>query len=280
MKKTTPSAPAHKKMVSYVLANQKGGVGKTSVSRHLIFRALEMKLRTLVIDFDPQANTTKTLLHLAKLANPELEIVEPGQVGQAGWLTTAKLFDKGSLAQPMPVNQYASLISADAELVDIADYSLDAIPQPRLSLAKFADQFDVCIIDTPPSQGKLLYAALAAANFVISPCTLDEDATDGLAALFQDIERVRGEEWNTELKIMGIQINKMDRSSAHDRKALAALQESVGDLVLSNIIYERAATRLAIRKPVWQGNRGENKGLAAVEMKAACNAILSGAALQ
>ena len=79
---------------------------------------------------------------------------------------------------------------------------------------------------------------------------------------------------------MGIQINKMDRSSAHDRKALAALQESVGDLVLSNIIYERAATRLAIRKPVWQGNRGENKGLAAVEMKAACNAILSGAALQ
>lgn len=279
MKNTKPSALV-RKMISYVLANQKGGVGKTSVSRHLIFRALEMKLRTLVIDFDPQANTTKTLLHLAKLADPTLAITEPSQVSDAGWLTTARLFDKDSKAQPMPVNEYASLIAADAELVDIADYSLDAIPQPRLSLEKFAGEYDVCIIDTPPSQGKLLYAALSAANFVISPCTLDEDATDGLAALFQDIERVRDMEWNGELKIMGIQINKMDRSSAHDRKALAALRESVGDLVLSDIIYERAATRLAIRKPVWQGNRGENKGLAAVEMKAACNAILSNAAPQ
>lgn len=279
MKKAKISALL-RKMVSFVLANQKGGVGKTVFSRHLIFRALEMKLRTLVIDFDPQANTTKTLLHLAKLADPSLKIDEPGQVSEGGWLTTAKLFDKDCEAQPMPVNEYASLIAADAELVDIADYSLDAIPQARKSLEKFAGQYDVCIIDTPPSQGKLLYAALAAADFVICPCTLDEDATDGLAALFQDIERVKGEEWNTDLQIMGIQINKMDRSSAHDRKALAALQESVGDLVLGNIIYERAATRLAIRRPVWQGNRGENKGLAAVEMKAACNAILSGAALQ
>ncbi|NHZ99074.1 ParA family protein [Massilia sp. CCM 8734] len=279
MKNIQPSALVLK-MISYVLANQKGGVGKTSVSRHLIFRALEMKLRTLVIDFDPQANTTKTLLHLAKSANPTLDITEPGQVSDAGWLTTARLFHKDSKAQPMPVNEYASLIAADAELVDIADYSLDAIPQPRLSLGKFADQYDVCIIDTPPSQGKLLYAALAAANFVISPCTLDEDATDGLAALFQDIERVRDMEWNSDLKIMGIQINKMDKSSAHDRKALAALRDSVGDLVMKDIIYERAATRLAIRKPVWQGNRGENKGVAAVEMKAACNAILNHVAHQ
>lgn len=51
----------------------------------------------------------------------------------------------------------------------------------------------------------------------------------------------------------------MVKSSAHDHKALSALKESVGDLVLSEIIYERAATRLAIRKPVWQGNRGETR---------------------
>jgi len=267
MKKANGSALL-RKMVSYVLANQKGGVGKTLFSRHLIFRALEMKLRTLVIDFDPQANTTKTVHHMADQA-----IVEQG-----GWLTTAKLFDKDCEAQPMPVNEYVSLIAANAELVDIADHSLDVIPLARRSLQQFAGQYDVCIIDTPPSQGKLLYAALACADFVISPCTLDEDATDGLAALFEDIERVRAMKWNPELQIMGIQINKMTKASAHDRKALEALRDSVGDLVLSNIIYERAATRLAIRRPVWQGNRGENKGLAAVEMKAACNAILSAAA--
>lgn len=268
MSKTNVSALL-RKMVSYVLANQKGGVGKTSVSRHLIFRALEQKKRTLVVDFDPQANTTKTVLHLA----------DPAIAAQDGWLTTAKLFDKDALAEPMPVNEYVSLVAANAELVDIADYSLDVIPQARRSLERFADQYDVCIIDTPPSQGKLLYAALASADFVISPCTLDEDATDGLAALFQDIERVREMQWNPDLRIMGIQINKMDKSSGHDRKALAALRDSVGDLILENIIYERAATRLAIRKPVWQGNRGENKGPAAVEMKAACNAILNGAAV-
>lgn len=263
-----PISALPRQMPIFVLANQKGGVGKTVAARHLIFRAVERRLRTLVVDFDPQANATKTMHHLA----------DASTVGRGGWLTAAKLFDKDSKAAPMPVNEYASLIAADCDLVDIADASLDAIPRPRVALEKFATRFDVCVIDTPPSQGKLLFSALSCANFVVSPCTLDEDATDGLAALFQDVERVRQVGWNPELRIMGIQINKMVKSSAHDRKALADLRAQVGGLVLE-ILYERAATRLAIRRPVWRGTRGENKGPAAVEMKAACDAILNHAGL-
>lgn len=257
-----------RKMLAFVLANQKGGVGKTAMARHLIFRAIERKLRTLIVDFDPQKNTTKTAKNLA----------DPAIVEQGGWLTTAMLFAEGSKAVPMPVNEFASLIAADDELVDIADHSLDSVALPRKMLEKFAGDYDVCIIDTPPSRGKLLYAALAAGDHVIAPCTLDEDATDGLEAVFADVGRVQAMGWNSDLTIMGIQINKMVKSSAHDRNALAALRESVGDLILENIVYERAATRLAIMRPVWQGNRGENKGAAAVEMKAACNAILENVA--
>ncbi|HJV75104.1 MAG TPA: ParA family protein [Noviherbaspirillum sp.] len=256
-------------MKIFVLANQKGGVGKTTYGRHLAFAAAERKLKTLVTDFDPQSNTSKTLLHLAKQ-----EIIDQG-----GWLTTSGMFDPKNKAVPMPVNDYFSLIAADADLVDVGDFSLNVMINPRKALAKFAKDYDVCIIDTPPSRGKLLFAALSCADYVISPCTLDEDATDGLAALFEDIERVRQMEWNPDIQVMGIQINKMDRNSAHDRNALKELREEVGDLVLENILYDRAATRLAIRRPVWRGNRGENKGAAAIEMKTACNAVFENAGL-
>lgn len=258
-----------RRMKILVLANQKGGVGKTTYGRHLGFAAEERKLKTLVADFDPQANTTKTLLHLAK---PEI-------IEQGNWLTASGTFDPQNRSVPMPVNDYFSLIAADDDLVDVGDFSLDAMVNPRNTLARFADDYDVCIIDTPPSRGKLLFAALSCADYVISPCTLDEDATDGLAALFEDIERVKQMEWNPNIAVMGIQINKMDRKSAYDRNALKQLREEVGDLVLDNILYDRAATRLAIRRPVWRGNRGENKSAAAIEMKTACNAVFENAGL-
>lgn len=256
-------SPQLRQMIAFVLANQKGGVGKTALSRHLIFRAIKRQLRTLIVDFDPQKNTTKTAKSLA----------DPAVLERDDWLTTAMLFTESTTAEPMPINDFCSLIAADDELVDIADHSLDSVALPRKILAKFGDRYDVCIIDTPPSRGKLLYAALAAGTYVIAPCTLDEDATDGLAALFADVGRVKQMDWNPDLEIKGVQINKMAKG-AHDRNALAALKEALGDLVLPNIIYERAATRLAIMRPVWQGARGENKGVAAVEMKDACDAIL------
>jgi len=249
------------------LANQKGGVGKTSFARHLYFAAVERGLRTLVVDKDPQKNTTKTMLHLA----------DPAVIEQGEWLTASGMFNKKNKTRPMPVSKLSSLIAADDGLVDVSDYAINVIVNPRHTLEKFADQFDVCLIDTPPSRGKLLFAALACADYVLSPCTLDEDATDGLADLFMDIERVRQMQWNPNLQIMGIQINKMATRGAYDRNALAELRANVGDLVMPNIVYERAATRLAIRRPVWRGARGENHGAAAVEMKDACNAVLNNA---
>ena len=253
-----------------VLANQKGGVGKTTYGRHLAFAAADRKLKTLVVDFDPQGNTTKTMLHLAK----EEVIAKEG-----GWLTASRTFDLDNDAVPMPVNDYFSLIAADTELVDVSHYTNESMVNPRKTLEKFGKDFDVCIVDTPPSRGKALFAALSCADYVISPCTLDEDATDGLAALFEDIERVKQMEWNPGIAVMGIQINKMDKKSAYDRNALKQLREEVGDLVMENILYDRAATRLAIRRPVWRGNRGENKGAAAIEMKTACNAVFENAGL-
>lgn len=257
-------------MISVVVANQKGGVGKTASTRHLYFAALERKIRTLVVDLDPQKNASKTILGLA----------DPKVVAVGKWLTSRGMFKQNSLAIPMPVNELSALISADDDLVDVGDFSMKLIIEPRKTLKKFSDQYDLCIIDTPPSKGKLLFAALACADLVLCPCTLDEDAADGLAALFEDIERVRMMGWNPDLQVLGVQVNKMLTKSANDRGALEELKNSLGDLVLNDIMYERAAIRQAIRRPVWQSVRGgENKGAAAREMKAACNAILDRAGL-
>lgn len=247
-----------------VIANQKGGVGKTTFGRHLYFAAKEHKLRTLVVDFDPQANTSKTLFHIHGETAPDQE-----------WLKASDLFTKHSKLKPLQVDELSGLVSADNKLVDASEFSQEVVLQARKTLQTFGDQYDVCIIDTPPSKGQLLFAALSCADYVLSPCTLDEDATDGLAGLFEDIQRVRQAKWNPTLKILGIQVNEMNKSRAYDRQALKDLQTQCKGMVLPNIVYERAAIKLAIRKPVWRSARGGmNKSLAAVEMKTACDAVL------
>lgn len=253
-------------MKTIVIANQKGGVGKTTFVRHFYFASVERGLRTLVVDFDPQANTSKTLFHIQSEYTDKLPRY---------WLKSSQLFSKKDHPAPLKVDKLSGLISADYKLVDSSAFTNQKLVQAKQSLSQYKDDYDICIIDTPPSKGQLLYASLICADYVLSPCTLDEDATDGLQELFIDIERVRQQGLNTDIKNLGIQINRMEKSREYDRATLQLLKNECQGMILENIIYERAAIKLAIRKPVWRGTRGMNKGLAAKEMKTACDAVLN-----
>lgn len=257
-------------MKTIAIANQKGGVGKTTLARNLMFYAVGEKLRTLCVDLDPQKNFTKTLL-----AVREREVdgaKEDGGGGEA--LTSSNLFHEVAAGME-PLNcGGAALVAATRELVDVAALPLEALHQPRAALAKFSDRYDLCIIDTAPTLGNPLYAALIAADFVVCPCTVDQDATDGLVDLLSDIARVQQLGWNRRLTPLGVLANCVNSRRVFDQQGLEDLRAQLGGLLLDTILYERAATKYAKERAVWQGMRGDSHIRAAKEMKAACELII------
>jgi len=105
-------------MKTIAIANQKGGVGKTTVARNLAFFAIERGLRVLCVDLDPQKNFSKTLRALR-----ERTVGDQGDELQS--LTGSALFDGEAIElQPLPCGESAALVAADRELVDVASRPL------------------------------------------------------------------------------------------------------------------------------------------------------------
>lgn len=260
-------------MKSFVVANQKGGVGKTTLARNLAFYAIERGLRTLCIDFDPQKNFSKTLraFRAQKLK---------GASEEGKFLMARDLFDGVAIKlAPLDCGEGVALVAADRELVDVALRPLEDLHAPRAALTQLASNFDVCIIDTAPTLGNPLYAALIAADYVVCPCTMDQDAIDGLGDLFEDIARVQQLDWNPELVLLGLLANRVNTRRAFDRNALDQLRAELGDIVLDGVLYDRAATQYAKDRPVWRVQSGESQILAAREMKAVCGQIFQKATI-
>lgn len=256
-------------MVTIAIANQKGGVGKTTVARNLAFHAIEKGLRTLCVDLDPQKNFSKTMraFRLANLNDQGTDEV----------LCSSDLFHEPTDGHRLPLScgRGASLIAAERELVDVAALPLSALHYPAAFLRRLAPSYDICIIDTAPTLGNPLYAALIAADYVVCPCTVDQDATDGLGDLFEDITRVRQIGWNRQLSLLGVLANCVNSRRRFDLSGLETLRAALGELVLNSVLYERAAAKYYKDRAVWQSPRGESHQLAAKEMQQVCNEIFS-----
>jgi chromosome partitioning protein len=254
-------------MRTIVVANQKGGVGKTTLARNLSFFGIERQARILACDLDPQKNFTKTMLAFRE-RNFGPDAPAPAS------LTASMLFeDTPPDLTPLDCSGGLHLIAAERELVDVASFSIESLQRPREALDALADDYDICVIDTAPTLGKPLYAALIAADYVVCPCTMDQDAIDGLGELFEDIARVRQLGWNPDLITLGLLPNRVNTRRAFDLSALGQLRAELGDVVMEGVLYDRAATQYAKDRPVWRVQSGESQILAAREMKAVCARI-------
>ena len=188
----------------YAVANQKGGVGKTTTAVNVAACLAEAGQRALVVDLDPQANATSGLGERAN-GNSSYDLLDGAPLEELAKPT--------KLANLFLVPAKADLAGAVVELAQRADGERYL----RQALGSGADAYDYVFLDCPPSLGPLTVNALAAADRVLVPVQAEYYALEGLAEIVRSIELVKTR-LNPRLAIAGLLLTMVDARTrlAHD----------------------------------------------------------------
>lgn len=229
-------------MKTLVTAIQKGGQGKTFATCHLAFDFQERGLRVVVLDFDTQGNATWTL--------------DAHAVG----LQASELFDKKGpkrIKQVFGADGVApdglAVIGADASLANLEKMTIpDAAKALQASIAALDEYFDVCLIDTAPSLGIAMTAAVLAAEYMLSPIELEAYSLQGMKKMVAVIGNLR--QANPKLRFLGMVPNKVDARKPRHVNNLAALKEAYPQLIMPFSVGARdsIAEALGEQMPVWR----------------------------
>lgn len=229
-------------MKTVVIMNEKGGVGKTTIVAHAGWFFAE-RYRTLVIDLDQQANLSATLDdHLASVQSVEL-------------------FTKATKVQSKSL---LTVTGSTRDLLEIDTANHTPIEVFRNNLNAMSDEFDICVVDTPPALTNRTFAAILAADAILAPIGIDDYSISGITELLRAIQGVSAFYKREEPIFLGLLPSIYDRKSRHEREMFESLAEQVGKLLFPGIVakrdsYRRAATA---QTPVWlmKGSSAQEAG--------------------
>jgi chromosome partitioning protein len=225
------------RMKTLVIANQKGGVGKTATLVHLAFDFLERGLKVAVVDLDTQANASYSLHDYS-----------------SGFFASQLFSGDFVGSDTLDETPRISLIASDASLANIEKLTLsEAGKQLRQTIGVLDMQgFDVCLIDTAPSLGISMASALLAADYVLSPIELEVYSIQGIKKMMTTVANLR--KANTKLKFLGVVPSKVDSRNPRHGKHLAELRAAYPQFMFPASIGLRSsiADALALRVPVWK----------------------------
>lgn len=202
------------------VANQKGGVGKSAVlSQFAFYLAQKRDLRVLFIDLDQQCNSTK--------------VVRDSKLAAIAAVTASQVVIEGQTALASGDAKFV-LVQGDKQLIKLekaADKHNAFAGNLKKFLESVKDNFDVCLIDTNPNPDVRMMIALVLSDYVLSPIQLNQEALDGIGALYNDIKKIKSS-LNPKLDFIGILPNLVE-NTPFQKANLKQLIEGFSQLLIA-----------------------------------------------